>query len=225
MVVSILQSNYIPWKGYFDIIDKSDCFVIYDEVQYTKNDWRNRNKIKTNQGVKWLTIPVSVKSSSQRINETEVANQIWRRKHWTTIKENYGRQVGFERFGSVFENFYLKSDESFLSEINRNLISIISNILKFDTNILGSSMFPGSGFKTSRLVQICKQLNATTYLSGPSARNYIDIKMFKEENIDIEWMDYSCYSQYPQIYPPFEHNVSIIDLLFCVKNDYKNFLL
>lgn len=225
MVVSILQSNYIPWKGYFDIIDKSDCFVIYDEVQYTKNDWRNRNKIKTNQGVKWLTIPVSVKSSSQRISETEVANQIWRKKHWSTIKENYGRQVGFEMFGSVFEEFYLKGSESFLSEINRSLISLISNILKFDTNILDSTMFPSSGCKTSRLVQICKQLNATTYLSGPSARNYIDIKMFQEENIDIEWMDYSFYSQYPQIYPPFEHNVSILDLLFCVNNDYKFFLL
>ena len=225
MVVSILQSNYIPWKGYFDIINKSDCFVIYDEVQYTKNDWRNRNKLKTNQGVKWLTIPVSVKSSSQRINETEVANQIWRRKHWLTIKENYGKQVGFDRFGSVFEEFYLQNSESSLSKINRNLISIISNILEFDTNILDSSMFPSSGSKTGRLVQICKQLNATTYLSGPSARNYIEVNKFRNENIDIEWMDYSCYPQYPQIHPPFEHNVSILDLLFSVNNDYKNFLL
>ena len=225
MVVSILQSNYIPWKGYFDIINKSDCFVIYDEVQYTKNDWRNRNKLKTNQGVKWLTIPVSVKSSSQRINETEVANQIWRRKHWSTIKENYGKQVGFDRFGSVFEEFYLQNSESSLSKINRNLISIISNILEFDTNILDSSMFPSSGSKTGRLVQICKQLNATTYLSGPSARNYIEVNKFRNENIDIEWMDYSCYPQYPQIHPPFEHNVSILDLLFSVNNDYKNFLL
>jgi hypothetical protein len=212
--VAILQSNYIPWKGYFDIIASVDEFIIYDEVQYTKNDWRNRNRIKTPNGVQWITIPVRQNKLSQKISETEVFDLKWRNKNWNTIITNYAKAPCFKTYAPQFEKFYRTFNATFLSEINVTLLKLICDMLNIKTTILNSADYELKGNPTEKLINLCKQLKAQVYLSGPSAKNYLDESLFSESGIAVEWMDYTMYPEYYQLNPPFEHGVSIIDLLF-----------
>lgn len=212
--IAILQSNYIPWKGYFDIIGLVDEFIIYDEVQYTKNDWRNRNKIKTPTGIQWITIPVYQKNLKQKISETQVSNYKWGVKNWNSLKANYSRATFFRDYSLILENFYSTFKSPFLSEINVALLRLICDQLNIKTAITNSIDFTLKGDPTERLVGLCKQKGATHYLTGPNAKNYLREDLFKEEGIDLEWMDYTGYTEYPQLYPPFDHGVSIVDLLF-----------
>ena len=212
--IAILQSNYIPWKGYFDIIGSVDEFVLYDDMQYTKNDWRNRNKIKTRNGLEWITIPVRVESLAQTIRETKIVNPLWRKQHWKTLAQNYAKAGHFKEYKDIFEELYLGATESYLSEINRKFISAINGLLGIATTIRCSSEFTLAPGKSERLLELCKTLGATTYLSGPAASDYLDAAIFAEAGIAVEWMDYSGYPEYTQLFPPFEHGVSIVDLLF-----------
>jgi len=211
--IAILQSNYIPWKSYFDIIKQVDTFVVYDEVQYTKNDWRNRNKIKTPNGLQWLTIPVKQKSLDQKIFETEVAEQSWRRKHLNSIRLNYARAPFFDLHSQKIEKLY-EGNEILLSEINLKFIKGICKILNIQTQIIDSKELHLTGDKNQRLIDACKKLNATHYLSGKSAQSYIDLSQFDDNNIVIEWMDYSYFKDYQQLFPPFEIGVSVLDWIF-----------
>jgi hypothetical protein len=215
--VAILQSNYIPWKGYFDIINSVDEFIIYDNVQYTKNDWRNRNRIKTSSGLHWLTIPVRQKgrlSLSLKINEIEAVDDTWRKKHWKSIAINYAKAKYFKNYSSIFENLYLNSDYTRLSDINFSFIKVICKILGINTKLSWSTDYDmREEIRTMRLVELCTLSGATDYLSGPSAKGYIDESAFKKANIKIVWMDYSNYPEYCQLFPPFQHSVSVIDLI------------
>ncbi|WP_299367925.1 WbqC family protein [Winogradskyella sp.] len=211
--VAILQSNYIPWKGYFDIIASADVFVIYDEVQYTKNDWRNRNLIKTKNGLQWLTIPVRHKSLSQKINETEVINNSWRRKHYNSLQANYGKSPYFSKYKEEIKAIYDASDIS-LSDINRKFIELINTFLDITTDIVNSESLNLEGDRRGKLIDACKKLGATTYISGPAAKDYIDVSLFLKNDIEISWMDYANYNSYSQLYGDFEHKVSVLDLLF-----------
>jgi hypothetical protein len=223
--IAILQSNYIPWKGYFDIINSVDEFVIYDEVQYTKNDWRNRNLIKSKDGLKWLTIPVLAKGNFyQKINETQIAEKIWPLKHWKTICMCYTRAPFFKEYKYIFEELYLNTNSNFLSEVNLNFIQIINNILNIRTKISSSSDYNVGFGKTEKLVQICKQAGANEYISGPSAKGYIDEKLFAENNIKLTYLNYTGYREYDQLFPPFCHSVSIIDLILNEGSDSKKYL-
>lgn len=219
----ISQSNYIPWKGYFDMIASVDVFVVYDEVQYTKNDWRNRNLIKTKNGLQWLTIPVKQESLSQTICETEVYNTNWKKKHIGSLQSNYGKALFFKQFKERIFKIYELSSSS-LSEINLRFIKEICAILEIDTRIIDSRSLNLSGDKQQRLVQACQKLNADTYLSGPAAKSYIDEDFFASNQIKLEWMDYSGYKTYNQLYPPFKHEVSILDLIFNEGANAKKFL-
>jgi hypothetical protein len=213
--VAILQSNYIPWKGYFEMINMVDEFVLYDCVQYTKNDWRNRNQIKTPNGVAWLTIPCRFESMSQKINETKATDKLWASKHFKSISQNYSKAKHFQEYAPIFEKLYKEvADEELLSVINYKFILAINDILGIKTKISKCEDFNLIEGQTSRLVQICKDAKATLYLSGPSAKDYLDEKLFEDEDIKVEWMDYSGYTEYKQLYPPFVHGVSIIDLIF-----------
>lgn len=214
--IAILQSNYIPWKGYFDLINMVNEFILYDDVQYTRRDWRNRNKIKTSNGLIWLTIPVQVKGKYyQKINEVKVSDLSWAKKHWHTIKHNYSKAKYFKDYKDIFESLYLScSKETYLSQINYIFIREINNLLGIKTKIRWSSEFRLVEGKNERLIEICKQCNANVYLSGPAAKTYLDEKLFNQEGIQVEWMDYCGYPEYNQLYPPFEHGVSIIDLIF-----------
>ncbi|MFY9074605.1 WbqC family protein [Malaciobacter mytili] len=212
--IAILQSNYIPWKGYFDLINMVDEFIFYDEVQYTKNDWRNRNKIKTSKGVQWLTIPVRQKSLDQKIKDTKITDKKWNIKHWRTISQNYVKSKYFKEYKDTFEELYLTCDEEYLSQINYKFITAINEIIGITTRIRWASEFDLLEGQTEKLIGICKDCNANIYLSGPSAKNYFNEKLAKEENIEIEWMDYCGYPEYEQLHSPFEHGVTILDLIF-----------
>jgi hypothetical protein len=223
--VAILQSNYIPWKGYFDIINMVDEFVIYDCVQYTKNDWRNRNLIKTSSGVQWLTIPCRFESMSQKINETKVTDKLWAGKHFKTIYQNYSRAKHFKEYAPLFEALYKDvASEELLSVINYKFIMAINNILDIKTKISKCEDFTLIEGQTSRLVQICKDAKATHYLSGPAAKDYLDESLFEAEGIKVEWMDYSGYGEYEQLFSPFVHGVSILDLIFNEGSNAKKYM-
>lgn len=221
--IAILQSNYIPWKGYFDIIASVDEFIFYDEVQYTKNDWRNRNLIKSPNGLVWLTIPVETKghlSTSKKINEAKIFNPNWHKKHWNSIVCNYSKAPYFKKYSEYFKNLYDScEDELYLCNINYKFIKAINEVLGIKTKISFSQDYGLIQGKTERLVDLIKKANGAEYLSGPSAKSYIDENLFVKENIKITWMDYSKYREYPQLYPPFKHEVSVLDLIFNCGSD------
>lgn len=211
----ILQSNYIPWKGYFDLIHLADELIVFDDVQYTRRDWRNRNIIKTPKGLQWLTIPVHVKGRyHQKIRDTAVCDPRWARKHWTALVHNYSKAPGFAQYRERFEELYLHTDETALSEINLRFIKAICQVLGITTHISSSMDYKLEKGKTECLLSLCQQVGATEYISGPSARNYIQEDFFQQAGVQLRYMDYSGYPEYEQRYPPFRHNVTILDLLF-----------
>ena len=213
--IAISQSNYIPWKGYFDLINSVDEFILYDDMQYTKRDWRNRNKIKTPQGLQWLTIPVHTKAKYyQKISEVMISDKDWATEHWQKIKQNYFKAKYFKKYQNIFEDLYLTCDEMYLSKINYKFITAINKILEIKTKIRWSSEFKLVNGKTEKLMGICKQCDASIYISGPAAKIYFDQELAKKENIQVNWIDYSGYKEYEQLYPPFEHGVTILDLIF-----------
>jgi len=214
--IAIVQSNYIPWKGYFDIINRVDEFIIYDDMQYTRRDWRNRNKIITPNGLQWLTIPVMVKGKYyQKINQVEISDFRWAKKHWATIVHHYHDSPYFNHYKSLFSSLYLEMNESLLSRVNYLFIKAINDVLGISTVIRCSSEFNLMEGKTEKLLGICKSAGATEYLSGLSAKDYLDESLFIKNGITVKWMDYTDYPQYPQQYSsPFEHGVTILDLIF-----------
>lgn len=215
MTVLITQSNYIPWKGYFHNIAQADIFVIYDDMQYTKRDWRNRNKVKTEGGVKWLSIPVEVKGKyHQRINETKVSDPSWNEKHWSALQNHYRKAPYFKDHKDWIEALYRNCKTPWLTEINRFFIEAVMAKLDINTEIRDSREFKLKGDKTEKLVGVCEDLGATHYFTGPAAKNYMSEKPFKEKDISVIYADYSDYPEYDQIYPPFEHGVTIWDVFF-----------
>ena len=213
--IAVVQSNYIPWRGYFDLINSVDEFVLYDDVQYTIRDWRNRNIIKTSSGPLWLTIPVEVKGKYfQKIKDTRISDPTWGRKHWASIMHSYSRAKHFLMQKELFEELYSRADDKLLSHINYRFIVAICQLLGISTTISWSMAYNLIGDKTERLVDLCKQAGATEYLSGPAARAYLNEDLFRNEGIAVSYMDYSGYPEYAQLYPPFQSLVSIIDLIF-----------
>jgi len=212
--VAIIQSNYIPWKGYFDIIHDVDLFIFYDDVQYTKNDWRNRNKVKTAQGICWLTIPVGHRED-RLIHEVEIVDGSWNRKHWETIKQSYSKSAYFKQYQNFFEYVYLKAKWTNLSELNQYLVKTISkDFLDIKTDFKDSREYHAEGHKLDRLIDLLIKAEAESYISGPAAKDYIEKNAFRQAGIELIFKDYSGYPEYSQLFPPFEHAVSILDLLF-----------
>lgn len=211
--VAILQSNYIPWKGYFDMIAAVDEFIIYDDMQYTKNDWRNRNRIKTPKGLEWLTIPAG-QDISRLIKDVELSDFRWQIKHWKTLVSNYGKSPCFDNVAEWLQPLYLTQQHTNLSSLNCQFIKSICNYLKIETKISHSWDYTLAEGKTERLVDLCVQAGATEYISGPAAKNYLDEKLFSDKKIQLEWFDYSGYPHYLQLWGGFTHEVSILDLLF-----------
>jgi hypothetical protein len=211
--VGCIQSSYIPWRGYFDLIRQSDIFVFHDDIQYTKQDWRNRNRIKTAAGLIWLSIPVRKATTHGAIDEVEIDNdQDWGRKHWRIMETNYSNAPFFLQHGEFFKETLTRSWNR-LSDLNVYVISKICEILGIKTHFINSRSLGLTGRKTDRLIQICRACNATRYLSGPSARNYIEPEKFAAIGVEIEYMAYD-YPPYPQQFGPFVEGASIVDLLF-----------
>ena len=211
--VAVLQSNYIPWKGYFDIIHDVDTFVFYDDVQFTKNDWRNRNRIKTAQGVQWLSVPVGG-DISRTIREVAIADTRWQRKHFETLKQSYGKARHFARLEPFLEEAYVKRQWDNLSAMNRFFVTTLArDFLGLATRFEDSSSYALRGAKQERLLELLAAMGATSYVSGPSGRDYMDTSAFERAGIRVTFKDYSRYPEYPQLHPPFEHRVSILDLI------------
>ncbi len=221
--IAILQSNYIPWKGYFDMIAAVDEFILYDDMQYTRRDWRNRNKIKTPRGVQWLTVPVLVKGKyHQKIRETEIDGTEWAATHWKALAQNYRRSPNFPEISSWLEPLYLENNFIHISQLNRRFIESICNYLEIKTRITSSWDYSLIDGKTERLADLCLQAGGTEYISGPAAKDYIDEKIFSDFDIKLTWFDYTGYPEYPQLWSEFTHDVSILDLLFnCGKDSAK----
>jgi hypothetical protein len=214
--VAIVQSSYIPWKGYFDLIRSVDEFILLDDVQFTRRDWRSRNQIKTRQGLMWLTIPVRSKGLyTQLIQDTHVSDGQWAEKHWATLHANYARAPFFNAAAERLEPVYTQlATEDRLSAINHTLIVAICGLMGISTRLSWSAEYGAPTGKNERLVDLCRKAGATHYLSGPSARGYIDETQFGDAGVTVEFADYGGYPEYPQLYPPFEHAVSVLDLLF-----------
>ena len=202
--IAIVQSNYIPWKGYFDLIDLCDEFVILD-TQYTTRDWRNRNRIKTKDGVQWLSVPVD---GYGWVSEVRIQGDL--QKHINALQCAYGKAPFFRDFFPQIRKIY-ETGYEYLADLNKRLMEHVCELFQISTPILESYQYPTNTTRTQRLVDICKQSGATHYVSGPKAKNYLDERLFGD--IKVEWMEYS-YPEYPQINGPFFHEVTILDLLF-----------
>ena len=199
-----------------------DEFILYDDVQYTRSDWRNRNKIKTRNGLLWLTIPTG--KHYEKINNTEVSDPTWGKKHWAAISHNYSKATYFKEYKDIFEDFYLNNNERSLSIINYRLIKIITEILAIQTKISFSTDYDLTTGKTERLVNLVRQAGGGEYISGPSAKNYIVDDYFKSAGIKLTYMVYNNYPEYQQLFPPFEHYVSVLDLIFNTGPEARNYL-
>ena len=221
--VAIVQSNYIPWKGYFDMMAAVDEFILYDDVQYTRRDWRNRNQIKTPQGVQWITVPVKVKGKYvQTIRETEIDGTDWVEAHWRSIAQNYRKAPHYEEISTLFQPFYQQHRHTYLSTLNRELIVAVCAYLGITTKISNSWDYQLIKGKTDRLIDLCVQAGGTEYISGPAARDYIEEDFFIGRGIKLSWFSYTGYPEYPQLWGDFTHNVTILDLLFnCGKDATK----
>ena len=208
-----IQPSYIPWRGYFDIIQRSDVFVFHDDIQYTKQDWRNRNRIKAAQGVTWLTIPIQKQTVSGPINEALIDNaQRWSGKQWRMIDAAYKKSPHFRDYRTFFEEIYNR-EWTHLSEMCIVLTKQICEWLNIETELMRSSDLDITGAKTDRLVQMCEQLGTRHYLSGPSAKDYIETEKFDAIGTSVEYIAYD-YPEYPQLHGEFRGDLSIIDLLF-----------
>lgn len=224
MKVGIIQSNYIPWRGYFDFIDDVDLFIFYDDVQYSKRSWRNRNKIKTPDSSIWLTVPILINlDEGTLIQNVKINYKInWMKKHMDSIKFSYGKSPFFEKYSGDFFDILNQKFET-ISELNVNINKWIIEKLDIDTKIKMSSEFNGVGSKTDKLIDILTKAGATSYLSGPAAKDYLEVEKFKNAGIDLEYKVYE-YDEYPQRFGKFEPNVSVLDLLFNCGEDSKNYL-
>lgn len=220
--IAISQSNYIPWKGYFDMIAAVDEFILYDDMQYTRRDWRNRNQIKTPQGVQWLTVPVQVKGKyDQRIKDTVIDDADWAVTHWKALAQNYRRAPYFHEVAAWLEPLYTES-YTHISQLNRRFIEVICHFLGIETVISNSWDYILLDGKTERLADLCKQVGGTEYISGPSAKDYVEESIFTAMNIKLTWFDYAGYPEYPQLWGEFTHGVTILDLLFnCGKDAHR----
>ena len=221
--VAVLQSSYIPWKGYFDIISGVDEFIIYDDVQYSKNGWRNRNIIKTKNGEQWMTIPIRHLSGGQKINEIEISNFNWAEKHWKTIVLAYKKAPFFREVADKLRPIYENKNNVMLSEINTLFLKKICQCLNIKTKISSSTEYD---YKTEyknqdRLISLLRAVKATDYLSGPAAKTYIDSSLFDQNGINVIWKKYGPYMEYEQLNSNgvFSDEISVIDLLFNVGLD------
>ena len=213
--ICIIQSCYIPWKGFFDLLSRCDEYVVFDSAQYAKRHWHNRNRIKTANGVEWLTIPVIVKGRfDQAIDQVEVEKP-WADKHWRAIELAYRRAVFFEQFAPAVKGWYEQAErQARLTDVNAIFLHGITKLLGINTRIVRDTVYPAQGIKTERLLGIARSAGADSYLTGPSARAYFDEGMFRSAGIKTEWMSYDGYPEYQQLHGSFEHSVTALDLLF-----------
>lgn len=213
----ILQPSYVPWRGVFDQIRQADLFVFYDDVQYDKHGWRNRNQIKTPTGKQWLTIPVSTKgvvTEHVAINQVPITwNKAWNKEHFKTLRQHYSKAPHYKQFEPLLEEFYARQD-TLLADFTIDFSIALARALHIEhTEFMRSSTLGVPGSKSDRLIAILQRVGADHYLSGPSAQAYIEMEKFTAAGIRVEYVEYD-YPEYPQLFPPYDPAVSVLDLLF-----------
>lgn len=219
MIVAVDQPNYIPWKGYFDIIHDVDLFVLYNDVQYTSRDWRNRNRIIMCDDMKWLSVPVGQKVH-RLICDVMIPDPSWQRNHYETLKHAYGKAPFFKKYKEFLEDVYLGHVWKYLYELNQYIIERISkDFLGLNTRFVDSRAYQTHGKKHERLLGLVQAAGGDIYESGPAAKNYIISKDYLDNGIRLLWKSYDGYPEYPQMSSEFHHEVSILDLLFNVGDE------
>lgn len=212
--VAIIQSSYIPWKGYFDIIHDVDEFIFLDDVQFTARDWRTRNLIKTANGTGWLSVPAG-SNRNRLICEVSLDDLSWQEKHWKTLCHSYSRAPFFRQYAGFFEELYRGQVWTNLSHMNMAMTQRISHeLLGIQTTFSDSRNYSAQGAKLDRILNLVQLSGATRYISGPTAADYLDPSRFEAMGIEVKFKSYSHYPEYTQLYPPFEHAVSVVDLIF-----------
>lgn len=205
MKISIFQSNYLPWKGYFDLIENVDIFYFLDNVEYSINTFRNRNKIKSKNSTFYLTVPLIQNSSKELVSEKKIVNNNWQIKHWKSIQQSYSTSKNFVKVSNLLRPFYLEKKYNSLSELNQSLIFKICEYLNIKTKLIKHDNFLHKNKeKNLRLIEIIEKYNCNTYVTSPVAKNYINEKLFEKNNIKVEWFEYSQKL----------NKLSIIDYLF-----------
>lgn len=224
MKIGALQTAYLPWLGFFDQIYRCDLFIIYDDLQYTRKDWRNRNRIKTSQGPMWLTVPVVAESAhKKRICDIEIAPDMrWAARHWKALKTNYARAPFFSRHSHFFHDLYA-SQWKYLAPLNREIIDYCLNQLKIRTEVLYSSescieqdylrQCGGKTDATERIVFICNRFGAKSFLEGPSGKQYLKENVLEDAGIILQYHHYP-HLRYRQRFGKFIPCLSIVDLLY-----------
>ena len=213
----ITQSNYIPWKGFFHSLANVDVFVIYDDMQYTRRDWRNRNKLITSNGPKWLSIPVDIKGCYFiKIKDVTIHSNGWKKDHLNFIQNNYRRAPGFKEHFPKIEQLFINAPSKYLTDVNEFFIRELNKLLGINVEIRRSSEFILAEEKTERLLNICIDIGVDKYYSGPAAKVYMEESVFTNKNILVEYWDYSNFKTYNQLWDGFEHGVSVLDLMFNV---------
>lgn len=215
--IAILQSNYVPWKGYFHMVNSVDEFVLLDSVQYTRSDWRNRNRIKTPYGIKWLSVPVLTSGRlNQSIYDARVSDETWPVRHWNQLCEAYRKAPAFPWASEQIQALYSTAPTRWMWEINDHFLRGVNRLLNIPTLISRDQNFDlGEDIdKTERVLQICLQANASEYVSGAAAKVYLDVARFQQQGIKVTWFDYPDFPVYPQLHPPFSHAVSVLDVFF-----------
>ncbi|MEJ0055049.1 MAG: WbqC family protein [Bacteroidota bacterium] len=215
MKVVVLQSNYVPWKGYFDLIHKADLFIFYDEVQYTKNDWRNRNRIYTKNGLQWLTIPVEAHNVHKKISEVKFSSTQWQELHFKSLSLGYKAAPFFSQLNELATEYLINQKWEGLKDLNQFLIKKISGKIGINTEFRDSKDYILEGDKVNRLLNLLIQVNASEYISGPSGADYLlpYLDLFRSKGINVVFAEYPEYKPYRQLSQPFQQGVSILDII------------
>jgi hypothetical protein len=222
--VAILQSNFLPWRGYFEIVKNVDEFIFHDDLQYTKGDWRNRNKFRTPNGIKWLSVPVGA-SENRLINEVRYSDNNWKKDHKRKILEWYSNARFYEYGKEALHEIFQMDCNGYLSNFNQNSIKFIAqNYFGITTKFSNSTQYAYKAEKNLKIINILRAANATNYVSGPAAKAYLDESLFLDNNILVEWVSYENMPIYYQPYTTFDAKVSILDLMFSTGEKSKDYL-
>ena len=214
MILTIHQPAYLPWPGYFHRLMLADTFVFFDNTQFEKNSFINRNKIKNPRGAPWLTVPVSLKGHLEKeIREIEISGQAWRKDHWQAIELNYKKAKYWNKYSEKLKKFYEKPYSN-IAEACFAQLKMFAEMLGVETKIIGASELKKFDSKKDDLVlDICKELSADLYISGSQGKGYLDLEKFKTQGVKVYFQDYQ-HPAYQQLWGEFLPNLSIIDLLF-----------
>jgi len=214
--LAVIQSSYVPWKGFFDFVNSVDEFVLYDDVEFSKGSFRNRNKIKTASGLSWLTIPVNV-TLGMPIKDVTIAKKDWGKRHWDQLHNAYRKAPHFDEIAALVKPLYDRDDWPTLTAVNLAFFELICNYLGVKTRTRMSMEFELVGDRVERLINLAKATGCQEYVSGPAAKAYLgsaEERLFEENGVALRYFDYGTYPPYEQLHPPFDHQVSILDLMF-----------